>query len=78
MPLKPSKPDQVNVSFTKEIIHGNIPWSNAYVDEDVTIDPIVNAMMLAKVVFHIFQQGPRNLPQILKHLIKQSRTFQRI
>jgi hypothetical protein len=78
MPLKASKLDQVGISFPKEKIHGSIPWSNAYVDEDATIDPIVNAMMSAKVVFRILQQGPINLPQILKHFIKLSRTFQRI
>jgi hypothetical protein len=38
------------------MIHGNILWSNAYVNENATIDLIVNAMMLAKVVLHILQQ----------------------
>ncbi len=32
-------------------------WSNAYVDENVTIDLIVNAMMLVKAMLHILQQG---------------------
>jgi hypothetical protein len=41
----------------KDTIHGNIPWSNTYVDENGTIDPIVNAMMLAQTMFHILQQG---------------------
>ncbi len=41
----------------KETIHGNIPWLNTYADENVTIDPIMNAMMLAQIMFHILQQG---------------------
>jgi hypothetical protein len=52
-PLKPSKLDQVSVLPSKEIIPRNILWSNAYVDENVTIDPIVNVMKLAKAVLHI-------------------------
>jgi hypothetical protein len=32
-------------------------WSNAYVDENVTIDLIVNAMMLVKTMLRILQQG---------------------
>ncbi len=56
-PLVPSEPHQVGISPPKETIHGNIPWSNTYIDENMTIDPIVNAMMLAETVLHIFQQG---------------------
>jgi hypothetical protein len=41
----------------KETIHGNIPWSNTYVGENVTIDLIMNATMLAQIMFHILQQG---------------------
>jgi hypothetical protein len=32
---------------------------NTYVDENATIDPIVNAMTSAEVVLHIHQQGPK-------------------
>jgi len=42
----------------KETIHGSISWSNASIDENMTIDLIVNAMMPIEVVFHILQQGP--------------------
>jgi hypothetical protein len=56
MPSVPSEPHQLGVSPPKEIIQRNIPWSNAYVDENTTIDPIMNAMMLVKVVLHILQQ----------------------
>ncbi len=48
----------VNILSPKKTIHGNIPWSNAFIDENVTIDPIMNAMTLTEVVFHILQQGP--------------------
>ncbi len=58
MPLVPSGPHQVGVSPPKKIIQKNIPWSNAYVDENTTIDLIVNAMMSIKVVLHILQQKP--------------------
>jgi hypothetical protein len=54
MPSMPSKPHQVGISPPKEIIHGSIPWSNAYVDENMTIDSIVNAMMVAKAMLYIF------------------------
>lgn len=57
-PSMPLGPDQVCVSLPKETIHGNIPWSNASIDENKTIDPIVNAMTSTKVVLHILQQGP--------------------
>ncbi len=57
MPSVPSKPHQVDVSPPKETIHGNIPWSNAYVDGNTTIDSIVNVMMLVEIVLHILQQG---------------------
>jgi hypothetical protein len=59
MPSKPLELDQVGISFPKEMIHGNIPWPNAYIDEDSTIDAIVCAMTPTKVVFHIFQQRPK-------------------
>jgi hypothetical protein len=42
----------------KETIHGSISWSNASIDENMTIDLIVNAMMPIEVVLHILQQGP--------------------
>ncbi len=58
MPLEPSKPNQISISPSKEIMPGNISWSNAFVDENVTIDLIVNVMKLAKVMLHILQQGP--------------------
>jgi hypothetical protein len=54
----PSEPHQVGVSPPKEMIHGNIPWSNASIDENMTIHSIVNAMMSVKAMFHILQQGP--------------------
>jgi hypothetical protein len=57
MPSVPSEPHQVGVSPPKEMIQGSISWSNAYVDENMTIDPIVNVMSSTKVVFHILQQG---------------------
>jgi hypothetical protein len=56
-PSKPLKLDQVSVSLPKETIHGSLLWSNAFVDENVTIDP--NAMMLVEYMLHIFQQRPK-------------------
>jgi len=56
-PSVPLKPHQIGISPPKETILASIPWSNAYVDENMTIDLIVNAMPLAKVVLHILQQG---------------------
>ncbi len=53
----PSKPHQVGVSPPKETIHGNILWSNASIDENTTIDSIVNAMTPTEVVLYILQQG---------------------
>jgi hypothetical protein len=53
MPLVPSKPRQINVLAIKKIIHGSISWSNAYVDENMTINLIVNAILPIKIVFHI-------------------------
>jgi len=44
-PLMPSEPYQVGISPLKETVHGNITWSNTYVDENTTGDLIVNAMM---------------------------------
>jgi hypothetical protein len=41
----------------KETPNGSIPWSNTSIGENETIDPIVNAMMLAKTVVHILKQG---------------------
>jgi hypothetical protein len=32
-------------------------WSSAYVDENMTIDLIVNAMMSIEAMFDILQQG---------------------
>jgi hypothetical protein len=61
-PLVPLEPNQVDVSLPKETIHGNIPWSNAYIDENMTIDPIVNAMTSTKAMLHILQQGPVKVP----------------
>ncbi len=58
MPLVPLEFDQVGVLPPKETIHGSISWSNASIDENMTIDLIVNAMMLIEVVLHILQQGP--------------------
>jgi hypothetical protein len=57
IPLVPSEPHQVGISPPKETRHGSIPWSNTFIDENMTIDLIMNAMMLAKTVLHIFQQG---------------------
>jgi hypothetical protein len=58
MPLVPSEPHQIGVSPPKEIKHGNIPWSNASIDENTIIDPIVNAMTSIEAMFHILQRGP--------------------
>jgi len=58
MPLVPSKPHQVSILPLKKIIHGSIPWSNTSIDENMTINLIMNAMMIIQVVFHILQQGP--------------------
>jgi hypothetical protein len=55
MPSKTLEPNQVGVSPPKETIYGSIMWSNAYVDENATIDPIVNAMTSTKIVLHILQ-----------------------
>jgi hypothetical protein len=57
MPSMPSKPRQVGVSPSKETIHGNVLWSNALVDENTTIYPIVNMMTPVKTMLHILQQG---------------------
>ncbi len=56
--LVPSEPHQFGVFLPKETIHGNILWSNASIDENTTIDLIVNAMTLVKTMLHILQQGP--------------------
>ncbi len=77
MPLVPSKPHQVNVLPPKEIIYGSIPWSNTSVDENMTINLIVNAMMLIQIVCHILQQAPsegtlsfETLDQVFKNISK--------
>jgi hypothetical protein len=77
MPSMPSEPHQVGVSPPKETIHGNIPWSNVSIDENTTIDPIVNVMTLAKTMFQIFQQGHsegtvsfKTLDQAIKNISK--------
>ncbi len=57
MPSVPSEPHQVGISPPRDTIHGSISWSNAYVDENMTIDLIVNAMSSTKAVLHILQQG---------------------
>jgi hypothetical protein len=56
--IMPSKLNQVGTFLPKDTIHGNISWSNTYVDDNTTIDPIMDAMTLTKVVLHILQQGP--------------------
>jgi hypothetical protein len=56
-PSLPSQPHHVSILLPKETIHGSIPWSNISIDENMTIDLIVNAMTLVKDIFHIFQQG---------------------
>jgi hypothetical protein len=58
-PSEPSKLDQVGVLPPNETIHGIIPCSKTFVDENMTTNPIVNVMTSAKVVLHILQQGPR-------------------
>jgi hypothetical protein len=57
-PSVPSEPHQVGILPPKEAIHGNILWSNTSIGENLTIDPIVNAMTSTKVMLHILQQGP--------------------
>jgi hypothetical protein len=47
----------VGVSPPKEIIHGSISWSSAYVDENTTIDLIVNVMTSIAAMLDILQQG---------------------
>ncbi len=73
----PSEPHQVGVLPLKETIHGNIPWSNASIDENTTIDPTVNVMTLAKTMFQNFQQGHsegtlsfKTLDQAMKNISK--------
>ncbi len=53
----PSKPNQIGISPLKDIIHGNILWSNTSIDENATINLVVNAMTSTEAMFHIFQQG---------------------
>jgi len=55
MPSVPSEPHQVGISPPKETIHGSITWSNTYVDEIITIDPIINVMSSTEAMLHIFQ-----------------------
>ncbi len=57
MPSMPSEPHQVGISPPKETIHGSITWSNAYVDETTTMDPIINVMSSTEAMLHIFQWG---------------------
>jgi hypothetical protein len=54
-PLVPLELDQVGISPPKEKIHGSILWSNASINENMTIDLIMNAMTSIEVVLHIFQ-----------------------
>jgi hypothetical protein len=54
----PSKLNQVGTFLPRDTIHGNISWSNTYVDDNMTIDLIMNAMTSTEVVLHILQQGP--------------------
>jgi hypothetical protein len=57
MPSMPLEHHQVGISPPKETIHVSIPWSNAYVDGNTTIDFIMNVMMLVETLLHILQQG---------------------
>jgi stringent starvation protein B len=60
----------------KEALDGNIPWSNAFVDENATIDLIVNAMTPTKAMVHISKQGIKvsssfeTLDQVVKNISK--------
>jgi hypothetical protein len=54
----PSKPNQIGISPPKDTIHGNISWLNTSIDENVTIDLIMNVMTSTETIIHIFQQGP--------------------
>ncbi|CAK9855249.1 unnamed protein product, partial [Sphagnum jensenii] len=56
-PSMSSKPHLISVSPPKETIHGSISWSSAYVDENTTIDLIVNAMTSIEAMLDILQQG---------------------
>jgi hypothetical protein len=57
-PSVPLELDQIGVSPRKEKIHGSILWSNASIDENMTIDLIVNAITPIEVVLHILQHRP--------------------
>jgi hypothetical protein len=57
-PSVPLELDQIGVLLRKEKIHGSILWSKTFIDENMTIDPIVNAMTPIEVVLHILQHGP--------------------
>jgi hypothetical protein len=59
----------------KETIYGNISWSNASIDENTTIDSIMNAMTLIEIVFHIFQQGPNEGTPSFETLDQAIRSF---
>jgi hypothetical protein len=75
MPSMPSEPHQVGISPLKETIHGSILWSKAFVDENMTIDPIMNVMTLTELCFTFFNKDAVKVPQVLKHLIKLLETF---
>jgi len=40
---------------SKETLDVNIPWSNAFVEENATIEPIMNAIMPTKAMVHILK-----------------------
>lgn len=57
MPSEPSEHNEIGVLFWKETIPRNTLWSNTFVDENATIDLIMNAVTPAKPTLHILQQG---------------------
>jgi len=56
----------------------NIPRSYVSIDENATIDLIVNTMTPVKIVVNIPNKELKKVIHLLKHMSKLSRTFQRM
>jgi hypothetical protein len=56
----------------------NISWSYASIDENATIDLIVNTMTPVKVVVNILSKEFFKVNHLLKHMNKLLGTFQRM
>jgi hypothetical protein len=56
----------------------NIPWSDASIDENVTIDLIVNTMTLVQAVVNILGKELQKVTHLLKHMNKLIGTFQKM